>query len=186
MTKEEILNGMSEEEFYDMYPTPEDWENAQQMKLGGLSGAPHDGQPTADEFFSYGSHANDAVNVPMSNPFFASNGGTPYYGGPVRPYAYGGGLPNGANDMPCMNCGGYMDMGGNTASPMNYGAFSVPMQYGGYEQAYGGALDPGNNQQYPILEEGGKAALMDIIKAHSKKMKKAYKDGGDTVMQGGN
>ena len=164
MTKEEILNGMSEEEFYDMYPTPEDWENAQQMKLGGLSGAPHDGQPTADEFFSYGSHANDAVNVPMSNPFYAANGGTPYYGGPVRPY----------------------DMGGNTASPMNYGAFSVPMQYGGYEQAYGGALDPGNNQQYPILEEGGKAALMDIIKAHSKKMKKAYKDGGDTVMQGGN
>ena len=164
MTREEILNGMSEEEFYEMYPTQEDWENAQQMKLGGLSGAPHNGQPTANEFFSYGSHANDAVNVPMSNPFFAANGGTPYYGGPTRPY----------------------DMGGNTASPMNYGAFNIPMQYGGYEEEYGGALDPGNNQDYPILEEGGRANLMAMIKAHSKKMKKAYKEGGDTVMQGGN
>lgn len=132
-------------------------------KYGGLSGAPHDGQPTADEFFSYGSHVNDGLNIPMSNPFYLANGGT-YYGGPTRPY----------------------DMGGNTASPMNYGAFSIPMQYGGYEQEYGGVIDPGNNQDYPILEQGGKAALMNIIKAHSKKMKKAYKNGGDTVMQGGN
>jgi hypothetical protein len=286
MTKEEILNGMSEQEFYDMYPDQESWENAQQMKLGGLSGAPHDGQPTADQFFNYGSHANDAVNVPMSNPFFAANGGTPYYGGPVRPYAYGGGLPkaqegeqvpyiekfkipnsnnytgdlyfenngekiqvpfkhavdfnhkkialklndlyNGAvgrgldynpdaakgafevakqmrNEMNTkpnfdynkyqnkvdslynvyppdggFEYGGYMDDGGNAASPMNYGAFNVPMQSGG-------VLDPGNNQQYPILEDGGKANLMAMIKAHSKKMKNDYKkEGGDTVMQGGN
>jgi len=163
MTREEILNGMSEEEFYDMYPTQEAWENAQQMKLGGLSGAPHDGQPTADQFFSYGSHANDGINIPMSNPFYAANGGTPYYGGPIRPY----------------QDGGYMDDGGNMASPTNYGAFNVPMQAGGI-------LDPGNNQDYPILEEGGKANLMAMIKAHSKKMKKAYESGGDTVTQGGN
>jgi hypothetical protein len=292
MTKEEILNGMSEQEFYDMYPDQESWENAQQMKLGGLSGAPHDGQPTADQFFNYGSHANDAVNVPMSNPFFAANGGTPYYGGPIRPYQTGGYKPapnpdtyfneqdaaldypskgsnrsidyskvtkqgptlsqystselnkmganipvpnptqdarfakiaaynkehpyipaggnlfkrpdgsadrfnytNGAytpykapSSQPLVNnrYGGYMDMGGNMASPMNYGAFSVPMQYGGDELEYGGVLDPGNNQDYPILEEGGKSTLMAMIKAHSKKMRKAYKDGGDTVMQGGN
>jgi len=163
MTKEEILNGMSEEEFYDMYPDQESWENTQQMKLGGLSGAPHNGQPTARQFFNYGSHVNDGLNIPMSNPFYLAHGGT-YYGGPTRPY----------------------DMGGNTASPMNYGAFSIPMQYGGYEQEYGGVIDPGNNQDYPILEQGGKAALMSIIKAHSKKMKNAYKNGGDTVMQGGN
>ena len=158
-----MLNGMSEEEFYDMYPTQEDWENSQQMKLGGLSGAPHNGQPTANEFFSYGSHVNDGLNIPMSNPFYLAHGGT-YYGGPTRPY----------------------DMGGNTASPMNYGAFNVPMQYGGYEQEYGGVIDPGNNQDYPILEQGGKSALMDIIKAHSKKMRKSYEEGGNTVMQGGN
>jgi hypothetical protein len=292
MTKEEILNGMSEEEFYDMYPDQESWENAQQMKLGGLSGAPHNGQPTADEFFSYGSHVNDELNIPMSNPFYAANGGTPYYGGPIRPYqtggykpapnpdtyfneqdaeldfpakgnnvnmdyskvtkqvpalsqystselnnmganipvpnpeqdarfkkiaAYnkehpyipaGGGLfkrPDGSSDRfnytngaytPYQNTssqpltnnayGGFMDMGGNTASPMNYGAFNIPMQYGGYEQEYGGVIDPGNNQDYPILEQGGKSALMDIIKAHSKKMRKSYEEGGDTVMQGGN
>jgi hypothetical protein len=69
---------------------------------------------------------------------------------------------------------------------MNYGAFNIPMQYGGYEQEYGGVIDPGNNQDYPILEQGGKSALMDIIKAHSKKMRKSYQEGGDTVMQGGN
>ena len=85
-----MLNGMSEQEFYDMYPTQEDWDNAQQMKLGGLSGAPHNGQPTADQFFSYGSHYNDSVNVPMGNPYYAAEGGTPYYGGPSRPYQVGG------------------------------------------------------------------------------------------------
>jgi hypothetical protein len=90
MTKEEILNGMSEDEFYRLYPDQESWENAQQMKLGGLSGAPHNGQPTADQFFSYGSHANDGMNIPMSNPFYLATGGTPYYGGPIRPYQTGG------------------------------------------------------------------------------------------------
>jgi hypothetical protein len=140
MTKEEMLNGMSEQEFYDMYPTQEDWADAQQMKLGGLSGAPHNGQPTADEFFSYGSHYNDSVNVPMGNPYYAAEGGTPYYGGPTRPYAYGGGLPGGANeyDMPCMNCGGYMEEGGDYNSPTNYGSFNVPMAYGGMPMAQPG------------------------------------------------
>lgn len=302
-----MLNGMSEQEFYDMYPTKEDWDNAQQMKLGGLSGAPHNGQPTADEFFSYGSHYNDSVNVPMGNPYYAAEGGTPYYGGPTRPYVYGGGLPGGANeyDMPCMNCGGYMEQGGDYNSPTNYGSFNVPMAYGGIEQyqtagefvnpelkaflqqrnvgnikntpsnvkkykaenndlsrlypnknnfdlrvegqrfptdsvvsipnnpqfqaAYrngkftiagttpagikqaasinegslkqgkdkmiyadysdiykedGGILDASNNMSYPTFEDGGKYNLLNLIKAASKKMKKAY--GGDTVTQGGN
>ncbi len=293
-----MLNGMSEQEFYDMYPTQEDWDNAQQMKLGGLSGAPHNGQPTADEFFSYGSHYNDSVNVPMGNPYYAAEGGTPYYGGPTRPYAYGGGLPNGANeyDMPCMNCGGYMeeggymeDGGGDYNSPTNYGSFNVPMAYGGglpkaqrgnnpnykytplskrdstnvmrqlekpeFQPGYsyrvsknrnnvyqtspsgqeneyngwqsntakhaalqeyiarqdlaagkvpsqppvfadtynqyrgmvkedGGVLDASNNMSYPTFEDGGKYNLLNLIKAASKKMKKAY--GGDTVTQGGN
>ena len=76
MTKEEILNGMSEEDFYNLYPDQQSWENAQQMKLGGLSGAPHNGQPTAKEFFSYGSPANNAINIPMSNPFYLAYGGS--------------------------------------------------------------------------------------------------------------
>ena len=133
-----MLNGMSEQEFYDIYPTQKDWANAQQMKLGGLSGAPHNGQPTANEFFSYGSHYNDSVNVPMGNPYYAAEGGTPYYGGPTRPYAYGGGLPGGANeyDMPCMNCGGYMEEGGDYNSPTNYGSFNVAMKNGGSLKKY--------------------------------------------------
>lgn len=354
-----MLNGMSEQEFYDMYPTQEDWENAQQMKLGGLSGAPHNGQPTADQFFSYGSHYNDSINVPMGNPYYAAEGGTPYYGGPIRPYApggvtpagtmavnnsmsvnkkmspeewtkyntdlgyevaknynspnvkypayvnskeyayddsgfggykkigdvgkttdytkdptykpyneynykapvakqvitpkkaiperdpnrptwnfnsganpsfggtdytnatgtgtvippivtnnspaiqqtgttpvaavppmstpkgeyggymaYGGGLPGGANEynMPCMNCGGYMEQGGDYNSPTNYGSFPAIQA--------GGVLNADNNMSYPMLEDGGRYNLLNLIKAASKKMKKAY--GGDTVTQGGN
>ena len=77
MTKEQILNGMSEEDFYNLYPDQASWENAQQMKLGGLSGAPHNGQPTAKEFFNYGSGANNGINIPMSNPFFLAYGGIP-------------------------------------------------------------------------------------------------------------
>jgi hypothetical protein len=86
MTKEEILNGMSEEEFYNLYPTEEAYFMA---KGGSLSGAPHNGQPTADEFFSYGAPAFGHMNIPMSNPTYLAHGGT-YFGGPIRPYAYGG------------------------------------------------------------------------------------------------
>jgi hypothetical protein len=287
MTKEEILNGMSEEEFYNLYPTEEAYFMA---KGGSLSGAPHNGQPTADEFFSYGAPALGHMNIPMSNPTYLAHGGT-YFGGPIRPYAYGGGLPGGANDMPCMNCGGYMDMGGYN-SPTNYGSFSVPMAEGGYyqiggtskelvdwaakeqeklekrlktgippnvkryfgqydeprkfdsihnypedpniamgfkgnkvmlvskdsdadnmvrrvnktrtyvgptvkgerdvyfdyikPQEYGGVLDANNNQEYPMMDEGGRSNLMKIIKAAGKKMKKEYAAGGHTVLQGGN
>lgn len=81
MTKEEILNGMSEDEFYQLYPTKQAWEQANKMKLGGLSGAPHNGQPTADQFFSYGSHALDKFNIPFGH--FA------YGGGPIYPAQMG-------------------------------------------------------------------------------------------------
>lgn len=97
MTKEDILNGMSEEEFYQLYPTKESWEQATQMKLGGLSGAPHNGQPTADQFFNYGSHALDKFNIPFGH--FA------YGGGPIYPAKMGG---------PCYECGGpHMEEGGD-------------------------------------------------------------------------
>jgi hypothetical protein len=183
MTKEEILaaagypntpEGIAA--FYNEYGTPD----AFFAKHGGsLSGAPHDGQPTADQFFNYGSHVNDKLNVPMSNPFFLKQGGT-YYGGPTRPYAYGGditefcwggGLPGGPNEMPEMLEGGYN-------SPMNYGSFPVTSEYGGI-------LDASNRDAFPMMEQGG-ANLSKIIKAASKKMKKAYASGGNTTIQGGN
>jgi hypothetical protein len=427
MTKEEILNGMSEEEFYNLYPTEEAYFMA---KGGSLSGAPYNGQPTADEFFSYGAPALGHMNIPMSNPTYLAHGGT-YFGGPIYPaqrgaatpvpapdadafmakldtppvksvqfptlntrgqydkfkagnpnfakysdadmqglgvnvpyksnleeikkreqwnkdhpwtpstgttpeggrlfhktgqsgtpqdyffntksssydpynpavagtrpaipavtmayggvteYCWGGGLPGGPNEMPEMLKGGYN-------SPTNYGSFSVPMAEGGYYQTggsndlvdwaakqqqmleqrtnvgvppnvkkyfgafdeprkfdsthvypgdpniamgfkgnkvmliskdgdaentvrrvnkprtfvgptvkgerdvyfdyltpheYGGILDASTNQEYPMMEEGGRSNLMKIIKAAAKKMKKEYASGGDITMQGGN
>lgn len=100
MNKQQMLNGMSEEEFYRLYPTKAHWERAHKMKLGGLSGAPHNGQPTADQFFSYGSHANDKLNIPMSNPFYLAYGGTPYYGGPLYPAVEGVAMPAPAAGKP--------------------------------------------------------------------------------------
>jgi len=180
MTREEILaaagypntpDGIAA--FYNEYDTPEKFF----AKHGGsLSGAPYNGQPTANQFFDYGSHVNDKLNIPMSNPFFLKQGGT-YYGGPTRPFAYGGditefcwggGLPGGPNEMPEMLHGGYH-------SPMNYGSFPAT--------EWGGALDPSNMDSYPMMEEGG---LKQFLKSVSKAKKKAYKEGGKTTIQGGN
>lgn len=62
--------------FYNEFPTKEDWENYKEMKKGGsLSGAPHNGQPTADEFFSFGDPTFGNLNIPFGN--FAYGG---YYG----------------------------------------------------------------------------------------------------------
>ncbi len=98
-------------------------------------------------------------------------------------FAYGGGLPNGANEMPCMNCGGYMDDGGDVASPMNYGAFP--------NTEYGGMLDQSNMDEYPVFQEGGNefekgGSFYSLINNLKKAKKKLFSKGGDTVMQGGN
>ena len=74
MKKKDILNGMSEEEFYKLYPT----EEAYKMAMGGsLSGAPHNGQPTANQFFDFGAQ-------PAGPQFFYPEGGPiePVYGQP--------------------------------------------------------------------------------------------------------
>lgn len=69
MTKDEILNGMSEEEFYSLYPTKESWEQAQaQMAYGGSPYNP---------------------GIPFGAGIMMSHGGTPYYGGPLYPAAEG-------------------------------------------------------------------------------------------------
>jgi hypothetical protein len=432
MTREQILKkggfpNTSEgiKAFYKKYNTPEKFfaEHG-----GSLSGAPHDGQPTADQFFSYGAPALGHMNIPMSNPTYLAHGGMyhsdgPFYhaepgmiinptppkatpvpamdadmyeknvlapkdqaytqdlinkakkqqewdeahpwtpsagttpeggklfhktgqsgtpqdyfyntkSGAYYPYnptpvvvkqRYGGfqdnsvaeycwgGLPGGANEMPRMDYGGYMDMGGYN-SPTNYGSFSVPMKNGGslkkyqdvgevinpemkafleqrnqsninkmpsrttdyeakgtdfsrlypnkdnfdlrvenqkfptdsvvnipnnpqlqaayrngkftiagstpagikqaaainagnlkqgkdkmvyadysnlYKQEYGGILDASNNQDYPMMDEGGmesmsKGNIIKMLKQAAKQRKKAYREGGNTSMQGGN
>jgi len=256
MTREQILKkggfpNTSEgiKAFYKKYNTPEKFfaEHG-----GSLSGAPHDGQPTADQFFSYGAPALGHMNIPMSNPTYLAHGGMyhsdgPFYhaepgmiinptppkatpvpamdadmyeqnvlapkdqaytqdrinkakkqqewnkahpwtpsagttpeggklfhktgqSGTPQDYVYNtksgaydlynptpvvakqryggfqdnsvaeycwGGLPGGANEMPRMDYGGYMDMGGYN-SPTNYGSFSVPMDEGGIPMAQPG------------------------------------------------
>ena len=430
MTREQILKkggfpNTSEgiKAFYKKYNTPEKFfaEHG-----GSLSGAPHDGQPTADQFFSYGAPALGHMNIPMSNPTYLAHGGMyhsdgPFYhaepgmiinptppkatpvpamdadmyeqnvlapkdqaytqdrinkakkqqewnkahpwtpsagttpeggklfhktgqSGTPQDYVYNtksgaydlynptpvvakqryggfqdnsvaeycwGGLPGGANEMPRMDYGGYMDMGGYN-SPTNYGSFSVPMDEGGipmaqpgiqvnpemkafleqrnqsninkmpsrtknyeaegtdlsrlypnkdnfdlrvegqrfptdsvvnipnnpqlqaayrkgkftiagttpagikqaaainagnlkqgkdkmvyadysnlYKQEYGGILDASNNQDYPMMDEGGmesmsKGNIIKMLKQAAKQRKKAYREGGNTSMQGGN
>jgi hypothetical protein len=54
-----------------------------------------------------------------------------------------GGLPGGANDMPCFECGGYMQDGGEEGGAVNdsafgYGQFPAIMEDGGEEYAKGG------------------------------------------------
>lgn len=250
MTKQDILNGMSEEEFYQLYPTKESWEQATQMKLGGLSGAPHNGQPTADQFFNYGSHALDKFNIPFGH--FAY-GGSLYkakygfnnavnYGSFSVPMQEGGdpnavwlaqeqfalqkrtkqGIPSGVkptgtnplNFNPFMkgsdianpdsvhtspynpNIAAYFKGNKVIAGPaVNSGQAKKEAMminrgkmfkkdneiFPNYIQQDGGALDPSNNQMYPILDFGG---LKSIINSSAKHMKKAY--GGDLTEQGGN
>lgn len=112
MNKKAILNGMSEEEFYKLYPTEESYIKA----MGGsLSGAPHNGQPTAAEFFARGFVPQGPVgfyqfggNLPEAFPQqptpsqFYEKGFNPQ--GPVGFYEFGG--------EPCMECGGNMKNGG--------------------------------------------------------------------------
>lgn len=104
MTKEQILNGMSEEEFYSLYPTRESWEAAQtQMAYGGVA---------------------EIMGIPFGAGVILADGGTPYYGGPIYPAQAGGSMtPDLQGQYPIFNYGGY-------DSPFNYGQFPV-MQDGG-------------------------------------------------------
>ena len=295
--------------FYKDFPTKEDWESYKQMKHGGsLSGAPHNGQPTADEFFSFGDPTYGNLNIPFGN--FAYGGGMDYFdeGGNKKlpklnrrkrnavdnavqtsynkmlegiatdqydELFYDAGLsndkarkfmvnatgPSGATNDPgtyarninnllgrdvipfpvnqnrmteenwnaigtgsgpsipdmyynddapaspyrnmnyetltpiqpsisafdpayeFMAYGGYMDDGGDVASPMNYGAFP--------NTEYGGMLDQSNMDEYPVFQEGGNefekgGSFYSLINNLKKAKKKLFSKGGDTVMQGGN
>jgi hypothetical protein len=129
MTKEEILNGMSEEEFYNLYPTEEAYFMA---KGGSLSGAPYNGQPTADEFFSYGAPALGHMNIPMSNPTYLAHGGT-YFGGPIYPAQMGTATPVPAMDPDVwektMAKPAVSGMNNPPTKPVNFPTFNTRSQY---------------------------------------------------------
>lgn len=75
-------------------------------------------QPTANQFFSrgfipqgpvgfyaFGGPAQPFPQAPPMDVMFSGAQWSPQYG-------YGGGLPGGSNEMPCLECGGYMQDGG--------------------------------------------------------------------------
>lgn len=110
MNKKAILNGMSEAEFYKLYPTEESYMKA----MGGsLSGAPHNGQPTADQFFArgfvpqgpVGFYKKGGINTneiafpqqPTAKQFYET-GFIPQ--GPVGFYEFGGNLPEAFPQLP--------------------------------------------------------------------------------------
>ena len=70
---------------------------------------------------------------------------TPY----VPSYNVGGGLPSGANDMPCMNCGGYMQDGGSSDGSAN--------QYGGNVGMGNTYLKQGGVKKLARKQKGGSA-----------------------------
>ena len=106
--------------FYQMFPTPESFDaymsGKQQYAMGGITdGKAFPQQATAKEFF---------------NNTFAPNT-------PRGFYKSGGALPGGANEMPCFECGGYMEMGGEEGgevSAFNYGQFPAIMEEGRSEE----------------------------------------------------
>ena len=165
MTKEERLASVGltntpegVAQFYDWFPDMESHDNY--MANGGsLSGAPHNGQPTAKEFFSYGSHANDGINIPMGNPLYLAYGGIPmdqqeggfidYNNNTTYPtfsqggYDYeDGGMMNNSSDNYIYNYGGMYAMGG--------------IQESDYQ------TDPGNLSSLLRQQRANNAALIGI------------------------
>jgi hypothetical protein len=60
-----------------------------------------------------------------------------------------------------------------------------------YKKEYGGILDASNNQDYPMMDEGGmesmsKGNIIKMLKQAARQRKKAYREDGNTSMQGGN
>jgi len=118
------------------YPDPTaGYSKAQTKYFDNITGQPiADISKAFDQQGKYVGSPQPVANITPSNavPTVNKLGGTPYYGGPIYPAAYGGdvaeycwgGLPGGANEMKRMDYGGYN-------SPTNYGSFSVPMDMGG-------------------------------------------------------
>jgi len=71
MTKEQILKstGLTEDEFYKIFPTQKSYEDAYKKKLGGSTPNPYPQLPTANNFFQYG--------VPVGPTITRFGGSTP-------------------------------------------------------------------------------------------------------------
>ena len=115
-------------------------------------------QPTANHFYNSGWKPNtpfgfyeeggltDEIAFPQQPVDAWIHAHTPY----VPSYNVGGGLPDGANDMPCMNCGGYMQDGGSSDGSAN--------QYGGNVGMGNTYLKQGGVKKLSRKQKGGSAA----------------------------
>lgn len=139
--------------FYNQYPDEASFH--EKMKTGGSSGLAFPQQPTAGEFYApqytpnspVGFYQNGGLAYPQQPPadmFFSGHPFTPEY-------ARGG--------MPCMDCGGYMDDGGQ-ASPFGYGQMppAIGMAYGGSAKSFSKAMkkyfdDGGTASQGSTMEQ---------------------------------
>lgn len=139
--------------FYNQYPDEASFH--EKMRTGGSSGLAFPQQPTAGEFYApqytpnspVGFYQNGGLAYPQQPPadmFFSGHPFTPEY-------ARGG--------MPCMDCGGYMDDGGQ-ASPFGYGQMppTIGMAYGGSAKSFSKAMkkyfgDGGTASQGSSMEQ---------------------------------
>jgi hypothetical protein len=139
--------------FYNQYPDEASFHK--KMKTGGSSGLAFPQQPTAGEFYApqytpnspVGFYKHGGLAYPQQPPadmFFSGHPFTPEY-------ARGG--------MPCMDCGGYMDDGGQ-ASPFGYGQMppTIGMAYGGSAKSFSKAMkkhfaDGGTAPQGSTMEQ---------------------------------
>lgn len=147
MTKEDILNGMSEEEFYSFYPTKESWEQAQQeMNYGGSP-------------FIQG--------LPFGAGITLSKGGTPYYGGPIYFAKEGGNSsPFNYGAFPAMSMGGAYDYTNNNSYPIldiggDYSWINDTINQVNSKKKGGDITEQGGNQDFLIKR---KNYVKDYIK----------------------
>ena len=81
------------------------YEDGGQNSLQGMQ------NPNFNTGYALGGQNTNGIAFPQQVPanyFFA---GVPWQND-LGHFAYGGGLPGGSNEMPCLDCGGYMEMGG--------------------------------------------------------------------------
>ncbi len=170
MTKEEILNGMSEQEFYSLYPTREAWEQVQQqMAYGGMPnimGIPfgagvimEEGGNLSEEYIKKARTKPGGSNVGKYNPnqtFAGPSGGAPKGSYPIGDIQHARSALKLAHNAP--NPSGIKAAVYNKYPSLKKQAGGTMTQdlEGTYPSfGYGGYDSPFNYGQFPGMAHGG-------------------------------
>ena len=147
----------AQESMQQQGPEEEQMEGPQMAYGGYTDEVAFPQQPTAEHFYNSGWKPNtpfgfyeeggltDEIAFPQQPVDAWIHAHTPY----VPSYNVGGGLPDGANNMPCMNCGGYMQDGGSSDGSAN--------QYGGNVGMGNTYLKQGGVKKLSRKQKGGSA-----------------------------